>query len=104
MNELSNAEEIWNSQSGYDKLWRWFGLSYASYLVLPRVLMHEMPDEWQEKMAELLEEYDEKFSKWPEEYGTRVQLIQDGKLVKTPEWIINYRHPDLKKISEIKSE
>lgn len=25
----------------------WFGLSYASFLVLPRVLMQDMPPEWQ---------------------------------------------------------
>jgi len=45
-------------KKGYDKLWSWFGLSYASFLTLPRVMMHEMPDEWQGKMADLLEEWD----------------------------------------------
>lgn len=38
---------------GYDALWGWFGLSRASFLVLPRVLMHEMPDDWQLRMAAL---------------------------------------------------
>jgi hypothetical protein len=31
---------------GREKLWDWFGLSYASWLTLPRVLMHEIPNEW----------------------------------------------------------
>ncbi len=47
------------SCSGHDRLWAWFSLSYASFLTLPRVMMHEMPDEWQDKMAALLEEWDD---------------------------------------------
>lgn len=47
------------NKKGYDALWNWFGLSRSSWLTLPRVLMHEMPDDWQRKMAKLLEEYDE---------------------------------------------
>ncbi len=37
----------------------WFGLSYAAFLVMPRVAMMQMPEDWQEKMAELLNQYDE---------------------------------------------
>lgn len=32
----------------------WFGLSYASYLVLPRSVLQSMPDAWQAKFVELL--------------------------------------------------
>ncbi len=42
-----------------DPMHGWFGLSYASYLVLPRSLIQEMPEEWQKRMVELLEEWDE---------------------------------------------
>lgn len=34
----------------------WFELSYSSYLVLPRVLMHSMPLPWQQRMVACLEE------------------------------------------------
>jgi hypothetical protein len=37
----------------------WFGLSHASFCVMPRVFMEAMPAEWQEKMAELLFQYDD---------------------------------------------
>lgn len=77
---------------GYDKLHCWFGLSYASFLTLPRVLMNAMHDEWQGKMADLLNEYDEAFPHQPH-IGTRVQITKDGKLTKTPRWIIDYRRP-----------
>ena len=34
----------------------WFGLSYCSYLVLPRSILQSMPEGWQKKFVELLEE------------------------------------------------
>ena len=68
---------------GYERLWRWFGLSRASWLTIPRVLMHEMSDEWQEKMAQLLEEYDRTW-KMDLDVDSYVQLRKDGKFIKTP--------------------
>ena len=40
------------------KIHDWFGLTYASYLVLPRSVLQSMPDEWQERFVEMLEELD----------------------------------------------
>ena len=79
-------------KDGLNSLWLWFGLSRASWLTLPRVMMHEMPDEWQKQMAVLLDEYDKTFQNQPD-LGTRVQVTSKGKMVKTPGWL-NYRHPD----------
>lgn len=79
---------------GREKLWLWFELSYASFLTLPRVLMHEMPDDWQGKMADLLTEYSETFPNQPD-IGTRVQITDaTGKLVACPRWLTDYKHPD----------
>jgi len=89
-------------ENGYESLWGWFGLSYASWLTLPRVLMHEMPDKWQSQMAELLKEYDETWNFSNVELRTIVQCRKNKKLIKTPDWLINYRHPDSKTINEIK--
>lgn len=86
---------------GHEKLWCWFSLSRASWLTLPRVLMHAMPDEWQGKMADLLEEYDNAFPNQPD-LGTRVQVTKDGKMVKTPEWLLNYRHPNPEVINSLR--
>jgi len=93
-------------REGYHRLWNWFGLSRASFLTLPRVLMHEMPDEWQDRMAKLLEEYDKEF---PGIYGNgieppTVQARMNGKLIKWPEWITNYRHPDKDAINALRDE
>ncbi len=91
-------------RKGHDKLWGWFGLGRASWLTLPRVLMHAMPDDWQSKMADLLDEYDEAMPNQPE-YGTRVQMTDlRGALTKPPQWILNYRHPDKKEIEKVKDE
>lgn len=91
------------SNMGYEKLWSWFGLSYASFLTLPRVLMHEMSDEWQGKMADLLNEYDETFPNQPD-IGTTVRATKNGKLVEMPEWLKNYRHPDMAEIKKMKGK
>ncbi len=41
---------------GHERLHEWFGLSYANYLTIPRTVLQSMPDDWQERMADLLEE------------------------------------------------
>lgn len=38
-----------------NQLWDWFGLTRAAWLTLPRVLLHEMPIEWQNKLVKLLD-------------------------------------------------
>ena len=81
----------------------YFGLSYASWLTLPRVLMEAMPKAWARQMAALLHQYDDAFRKQPN-YGTTVRLTVDGKLVKTPSWLSNYRHPDLAMINQLRGE
>lgn len=78
---------------GKERLWTWFSLSYASFLALPRAGMHQMPDEWQNRMAELLEEWDEAAKNQPD-LEFIVQARKNGKLTRVPEWILNYRRPD----------
>lgn len=88
---------------GHQRLWGWFGLTYASFLTLPRVLMHEMPDEWQDKMAALLEEYDAAFPNRPD-IGTSVTARRGNKFVPMPEWAKNYRRPDFEAIAELRGD
>ena len=88
-------------KNGYERLWSWFGLSRSSWLTLPRVMMHEMPDEWQLKMSELLEEWDETWdsSDMPVPYVT---ARKDNKFVCWPSWLLNYRRPDKSQIETLK--
>ena len=79
---------------GHEALWLWFGLSYASFLVLPRVLMHEMSDEWQAEMAALLREFDAVYLhlELPE---MKVQAVgPKSRFMRWPHWLLDYRHPD----------
>jgi hypothetical protein len=80
--------------TGREQLWAWFELSYASFLTIPRILMHEMPDEWQGKMAELLTEYSETFPNWPDGSGTQIRYTINNRLAPMPDWLLDYRHPD----------
>lgn len=90
-------------RKGYDRLWLWFNISRAGWVTLPRVLIHEMPDEWQDKMAALLEEYETTFTNWPEGIGTRVQITDFGHLTCLYNWLHNYRHPAKGKIETIRA-
>lgn len=84
----------------------WFGLSHASFLVLPRVAMEAMPQEWKEKMAELLNEYDETID--VSAYGVHSCFVtvkdENNRFMKMPEELINYRHPSKETILTLLKE
>ena len=89
---------------GADKLWCWFGLDRATFCVMPRVLMHAMPDEWQGRMADLLNEYQATFdtSKLP---ACKVMAIGDkDRFASWPGWLLQYRHPDYSAIEALKEK
>ena len=89
---------------GYHKLWGWFGLSRASFCVMPRTLMHEMPDEWQGKMADLLDQYDETFNRSGLS-NCKVMAVGDrGRFTSWPDWLLQYRRPDIDRINELRSD
>lgn len=81
----------------------WFGLSYATWLTLPRSMMHEMPEEWQQKMADLLFEWDETWdsSSTPSPF---VIARKDNRFTKWPAWLLNYRHPDKDQINKLREK
>lgn len=90
-------------RKGYDRLWLWFELSRASWLTIPRVLLHDMPDDWQYKMAELLEEYDRTYTNWPLGIESRVQITDSGRLTSRHNWLLNYRRPEKDKIATLRA-
>jgi hypothetical protein len=86
---------------GDERLWRWFGLSRASWLTMPRSLMHAMPEEWQGKMARLLEEFDDEFPRWCQQQ-LYVNAKERGRYAELPEVLCNYRHPDRAAIDSLR--
>jgi hypothetical protein len=70
-----------------------FGLTYASWLVWPRVIMQAMPVEWQERFVALANEMSERFPDWEPEGVFQVSLKQRGKFTPLPKELCNYRHP-----------
>jgi hypothetical protein len=85
------------------KLEYWWGLSYASWLQLPRVLIQEMSTEWQDKLADLLTEFDEEFPNKIDE-TTHVAFKKSGRFVRGPDWLMNYRYPNVKEIKKMRSK
>ena len=72
-----------------------FGITYASFLVLPRTFLMDMPLEWQKQFTKLIEQYNESICDLsPEyEYNINVNFKNAGKFCKIPQVYINYRHP-----------
>lgn len=71
---------------------RWFELTYANYLTIPRSVLQSMPSEWQMRFVKCLEELDETID-WRPERGQRyfVQLRnENGRYAYDPLW--DYRH------------
>jgi hypothetical protein len=66
-----------------------FGLSRASYFVLPRSLMEGMSQEWQERFVALVEEMEHIYDLPSVEYCVNVRG-SDGKFTKDP--LADYRH------------
>lgn len=64
-----------------------FGLSYASYLVLPRSALQSAPKEWQAKFVKLVEELVEMFDdsiQEPSSYQVYLRSINTGKYIHDP--------------------
>lgn len=73
-----------------------FGLSYASWLCWPRVLMQEMPLEWQIRFVDLATEFRGAFDWIPDDVTMYVQFrkVEGGSFVRVPRGLCHYRHPD----------
>lgn len=63
----------------------WFGLTYASYLVVSRTAIQSMPTRWQKNFRKLLDEMDASID-FPENIASfRVQALNsDGKFTEDP--------------------
>ncbi|HHW2125229.1 TPA: hypothetical protein ACUUCH_000937 [Pseudomonas aeruginosa] len=103
----SQDEQVKQAESsntpGYDQLWGWFGLSRSAYAVLPRVMMHAMPDDWQARFAELMDEWDDHWPNQPD-ITTHVQIKQNNRFISTPPWLLNYRHPDHNQLNAMRGK
>lgn len=74
-----------------NELWGAFGLSKPAFLVMPTILMQDMPIEWQNKMAALLKEYK---STYDDGIGTGAEVIvsaKQGTCVDCPTLLKYYR-------------
>ena len=88
-----------------------FGLSYASYLVLPRLVMQSMPVEWQRQMVALLEEAGRRFGDHYEANDYDVKLVcgerpegDDEEPVYRYDWLSDYRRGRARLLEATQSE
>ena len=68
-----------------------FGLSYASWLTVPRIVMESMPIEWQHKFVALLNEMNDTFDWMPDDLSLSVTGKRENKFVRLPFLLNDYR-------------
>ena len=72
-----------------------FGLSYASFMVVPRLLMENMHWGWQVDMVDFMEEFSKKYIWEMEDQRLVVRMTdQNGCLVKMDKNLCDYRRGD----------
>lgn len=72
-----------------------FGLSYASFLVIPRLLMEAMPYEWQKDMIDLMGELSKKYIWEMEDQRLVIRMTdQHNRLVTMDKNLCDYRRGD----------
>lgn len=69
----------------------WFELSYAQFLTVPRIILENMPYEWQVAMKKLLDEMDSTFDWHPKEGRYWVRLRDGEGRFSAPD-LCEYRH------------
>jgi len=84
-----NMDEKYRYYQG--PVWGWFSLTYASYAVLPRAVICEMPIEWQKKFVALMDEVSDTLE-WDEPNSYTVQ-IRDKKGRFTYDPLCSYKYP-----------
>jgi ferric iron reductase protein FhuF len=62
----------------------WFELSYASYMVLHRIILESMPIEWQKRFVSMLKEIKEEFNTDDVPTSFWVRATQDNKFIADP--------------------
>lgn len=72
----------------------WFELTYAQYLTVPRSILQEMPDEWQERFVACLEELDQTFDWLPKDGGRYWCRLRDAQGHFTDDPLMQYRRPN----------
>lgn len=70
-----------------------FGMSRANFICIPRVILNNMPDNWQVRMADLLQECANEYPNQPNDFIVRGKG-RGGRMGKLSEAVTNYRHPD----------
>lgn len=72
-----------------------FELSYASFLVIPRLLMEAMPWGWQKDMVDLMEQLSEKYIWEIEDQRLVIRMTdQNGRFVTMDKNLCDYRRGD----------
>jgi hypothetical protein len=73
----------------------WFGLTYASYLTLPRSILQAMPAAWQHEFVRLLDQLSAEYTAPIDTHTRYAVLLRDGRgRFRGHDPLRHYRYPD----------
>ena len=79
----------------------WFGLTYANYLVFPRLALQELPEDWQKRFVALMDEAERIMGATPDNYVV-LRRGKDGRFRNDP-WA-NYRRSTVEEARRLDTE
>lgn len=81
------------ARGSVDDVHGWFGLTYASYLTVPRAVLQAMPADWQARFVALMNEVDDTFDWMTPDCHYEVKLRHDPTGQYFHDGLSNYRYP-----------
>lgn len=84
-------DPLWHDSD--EPIHRWFSLSYAQYLTIPRSVLQSMPVEWQRRFVACLQQLDEAIDWMPEQGQYRVQLYETDPEAIEDYWVREIEDP-----------
>jgi hypothetical protein len=100
---------------GFRRLWKLLSDQHAEFVFIPRVLAHEMPDDWQQRLVGMIEEYNAEFPNLPQmrisveqlieeepERNGRGEMVPKFSLAPLPKWLKDFNFPNKAAISIVR--
>ena len=80
----------------------WWQEDTASWLVLPRTLMAEMPDDWQTRMDALLDEWNDTWNMPPYEPTVSLRNTRTGRFAPLPDYLTDWVNPRTQEVESLR--
>lgn len=93
------------STPGYNDLWGCFDRGQG-FMIFARSLAHEMPDDWQSRLAELIQEWESTWD-FPDDFPVAYVSARNwrtNRFTRWPAWLIQYKYRNREAIDALRAK